>query len=310
MTVDKAGHLQVLLKGGLGNQLFQYSSGLYFSRKLNCGMSINAAYFRKPDRKTTSRELQLDNFFNPDESKDKIVFTRFPKSFFKSQYPNLTLKLCNSAILNDDNVGNFKWQNLTKNQTVFLNGYWQKIRYVNQFIEELKIFTTCRFDSPTRVDLENLIYTSRNSVSLHIRRGDYHSNSIANSYHGTLKLAYYAKAINTLELLVGDKCHYFIFTDDPEWALANICKITDSFSIISGSSKLSDIDEFLLMQRCNHHIIANSTFSWWAAFLSATLIPVCNKKSQIIFAPKEWFSGKFLSLLDIKEIFPCAWKII
>ena len=116
------------------------------------------------------------------------------------------------------------------------------------------------------------------SVSLHVRRGDVARNVATNPYAGITTPKYYRKALEYIGSKL-KKPHVFIFSDDPKWVVENI-KISFPSTVISGSG-IPDYEEIILMSQCHHHIIANSSFSWWGAWLNPRV-------DKIIIAPKQW----------------------
>jgi hypothetical protein len=120
-------------------------------------------------------------------------------------------------------------------------------------------------------------------VLVHVRRGDYVSDSKTNKHHGVLNPLYYQKAILTLKSKCLDKkIKYLLASDDMDWAKENVGNLLPQENIeFLSSSTLPDYEEMMLMKECDHFIIANSSFSWWAAWLG-------EKDSSIIIAPSKW----------------------
>jgi hypothetical protein len=125
-----------------------------------------------------------------------------------------------------------------------------------------------------------------NTVSMHIRRGDYVE---ANDFHPVQNIEYYEKALD----MIGDYQKLLIFSDDIEW-----CKTNLQFRNINFCDGFSPIEDMMIMSRCSHNIIANSSFSWWAAQLNE------NEKKKVI-APTKWFGPKLN--LETKDIIPETW---
>ena len=143
-------------------------------------------------------------------------------------------------------------------------------------------------------ELLSLIRTV-NSVSLHIRRGDYVSNPDTNSALGTCSLEYYRHCIEHIASNV-ENPHFFLFSDDINWVRDNL-KIKYPTTVVDGNSADTNYADLHLMSNCKHNIIANSSFSWWGAWLN-------NNPDKIIIAPKIWFAN---SPLTPKEIIPENW---
>ena len=135
------------------------------------------------------------------------------------------------------------------------------------------------------------IRQTKNSVSLHIRRGDYVQDAKTNAFHGTCNLEYYKNALQKIVDKIGNtEIEIFIFSDDIEWAKENL-KFPYPTNFVS-NSQILDYEEMYLMSLCQHNIIANSTFSWWGAWL--------NKNSaKIVIAPKQWSVKKSSDGLNI-----------
>ena len=130
---------------------------------------------------------------------------------------------------------------------------------------------------PADVPLVNQIKNTANAVSIHIRRGDYIRNLTSMDAHGICSKDYYVKSIKLLREKLGEDLHFYIFTDDPTWVRNEMNWAIDS-TIVSDKKPIED---FYLMSLCNHNIIANSTFSWWAAWLN-------ENENKSIIVPKQW----------------------
>lgn len=131
---------------------------------------------------------------------------------------------------------------------------------------------------------------SVNAVSLHVRRGDYVSNLTINQFHGTCSLEYYNQAIAQIAKKV-ETPHFFVFSDDPEWVKSNL-KIDYSITIVDHNNADKNYEDIRLMSLCKHHIIANSSFSWWGAWL-------CRNPNKIVIAPLKWFNDKSINTTDL-----------
>lgn len=168
-------------------------------------------------------------------------------------------------------------------ENIILDGYFQSPKYFQNYEDEIR-----NLFAPTEEVLSKLFYTADISerVSLHVRRGDYLQ---LQTYHRVLDLGYYKNAINFFK---GYK--FLIFSDDIEW-----CKTQfegDEFLFVEGTD---DIQDLYLMSQCKHHIIANSTFSWWGAYLNKS-------KSKVVVYPNKWF-GPGNAHLSTRDLFPNDW---
>ena len=157
--------------------------------------------------------------------------------------------------------------------------------------------------SPSSNNLELLkeVQSEQSSISLHIRRGNYANIESVNLVHGTMPISYYEDAINFFEgEIVNPK--FYVFSDDISWAKDNL-KLKHPSVFVDHNDDKCDYEDLRLMANCKHHIIANSTFSWWAAWLN-------QKPDKRVIAPRQWsFPGaKFKPVVD--TLIPSDWQII
>ena len=233
----------IRLTGGLGNQLFQYTYGRSLSIEKNEELFLDTSWYKG----RISRYFMLD-LYNVHARK---------ASWFRRV-------LNKKEILQD------------------LDGSWHNEKFFKENEETIRKELTLKNPlSPHAQDFLKQIQ-STNSVSLHLRGGDYVRGN-KSSYHGTCSREYYEEAVRRIRETNPD-VHFFIFTDDLPWAREHI-EFPTPHTIVSGNQSLPDEEELALMSACKHNIIANSTFSWWAAWLNPN-------KSKIIVAPKKWFADE------------------
>jgi hypothetical protein len=181
---------------------------------------------------------------------------------------------------------------------LYLDGYWQSEKYFSSISDVLRKELTLK-DEPDAINKELAqVIAESDSVSLHIRRGDYASDPETNRIHGTCSLEFYRMAANELMKTVTAP-HFFVFSDEPEWARENL-EIDGLVTFVSHNAVAKDYEDLRLMSSCKHHIIANSSFSWWGAWLG-------NYPEKIVFAPKTWFQTE---LHDVKDLIPKTWRVI
>jgi hypothetical protein len=164
----------------------------------------------------------------------------------------------------------------------YLVGYWQSEAYFADIREQLLLELT-PLESPAPEDLtmiERMQQTE--SVSVHVRRGDYVSLSSASAYHGLCTLDYYTKALEYIRERVRAPT-LFVFSDDPDWTSANLQSPFPTYYINHNTSEKA-FQDLRMMTHCNHHVIANSSFSWWGAWLA-------DSSKQIVVAPAKWFQA-------------------
>lgn len=263
----------VKLGGGLGNQLFQYACGRRLALKNNdiLKLDIEAYSERNPRLYGLGHFNIKENLASPVEIKK----LRLPYGFISR-----CLRSFRVRILRKFNVG-FDPKILELKGDVYLEGFWKNEKYfldINETIREE--FTLMRAFSPAAQDASNMIIGEISSVSIHIRRGDYVSNSGTAKYHGVCSQEYYRDALTYLSKRTKIS-RLFIFSDDIEWVKKNM-SFDFPFTFVSNES-IPDYEELLLMSYCKHNIIANSTFSWWGAWLNMN-------SNKIIIAPKRWLA--------------------
>ncbi|MFN8447792.1 MAG: alpha-1,2-fucosyltransferase [Anaerolineae bacterium] len=181
---------------------------------------------------------------------------------------------------------------------VYLQGYFQNERY----FKSIESLIRQDFVVPTPFDSRNGEMAERirrvQSVSLHIRRGDYATNAETRSIHGLLPLDYYQTAVQHIAKSV-DQPHFFVFSDDPVWACDHL-RLDFPLTVVDYNGAERDFEDMRLLSLCQHHIIANSSFSWWGAWL-------CENPDKIVCAPKRWLQD---TRYDTDEVVPATWRRI
>jgi hypothetical protein len=286
----------VRLIGGLGNQLFQYAIGRRIALKNKMPLKLDITWCRNnPERpynlnhfsiiENFATEMEIDQFKKNHENFPNRIFQVIKELsspyYLRSYVREKTLDF-------DPNI--FKI-----NKSAYLDGHWQSEKYFIDIEDQLRkdfLIKTSQ-DEVNRVISENI--KSTNSVSIHIRRGDYISNKITNQYHGTCSREYFNKAIDKITSNV-DNPHFFVFSDDPQWAMDNLnseCPI----NFITNNNAQKNYEDLRLMTYCKHFIIANSSFSWWGAWLSSNA-------DKIVIAPSKWFDNQ---IYNDKDRLPEKW---
>lgn len=177
---------------------------------------------------------------------------------------------------------------------VYLSGYWQSEKYFKSQADVIRADFTFQGQLNARnAEISEQIRRT-NAVSLHVRRGDYVTNEKTAATHGVCSLDYYRAAIEYIESHI-KKPTFFIFSDDPEWVKMNF-RIDCPYVHVDHNQGSESYNDMYLMSLCRHHIIANSSFSWWGAWLN----PVSDK---IVIAPRRWFANEN----DVSDLFPEGW---
>lgn len=254
------------LHGGMGNQLFQFSMAYSQSRRLSTGLLLDVTSFVKDPM----REYSLDLWSGIGGRYTKVV--RSIIDIHEDGMPH------NPALI----------EKVTSDSC--LKGYWQTDKYFDKYGSELyKIFQPGKFISPESRDTLRLIQQAgQRSVFLTIRRTDY----VGNEFHGELSMDYYSAALETVNNGVKDP-HVFVFSDDPAWVAANFDipythTIAGNFDrTVKGHLGREDAELFLMSQ-CRHAVMANSSYSWWGAYLG-DLNPEFQAYKRVVICPKQWF---------------------
>lgn len=288
----------ILLSGGLGNQLFQYA----FSRGLAARNPLHKIYYTDYliYREPAHNGYELDRLFNINPSSALFVkcLTRLCRKclFYPKLKPAifLLLKLAQIYVREERCFFSYDASFMTARRGVNIYiGYWQTLSYFQPATEEilrkLTFNVSLLSDSSRRA---MLLMEQCQSVSVHIRRGDYLSSANAASVGSICDSSYYGTAMEYMREHLGDVC-FFIFSDDVVWAQRHIR--AEKTIVIFGNSGKEAWQDMCLMSKCRHHIIANSTFSWWAAWLSQS-------NGKIIVAP-----SRFSKDVVGKELIPSSW---
>lgn len=282
--------IAVKLQGGLGNQLFQFATAYAQNTDLNIDFDFLAS--QEPSSETfTQRSFELKLFPN-------IRFKELKQSdrkFFLSKglLHKIRRKLSQVTIVKQE--GN-DFVDIPDAKHIYLDGFFQSEKYFQHARQKiLQIYEFPDLDARNQHIKNQIIAAGFHSVSIHIRRGDYVKPHIAN-YHGLLPLDYYQEALRTLAAEVPD-LRLFIFSDDVSFARAEFTNFHNAV-IVEGNDHAAWKD-MALMSCCAHHIIANSSFSWWGAWLST-------HAGGINIAPKNWFNAQVVDF-NIDDIVPQNW---
>ncbi len=268
--------------GGLGNQMFQYAVGRAISVRNGVQLKLDLSGFDG----YALRQYRL-NVFNVDEEIASLVdikqlkpnkkdFRKWLPYYFKQKlYPFHCKPFINERFYHFDPAI------LDVKGNAYLSGYWQSEQYFKDVEGIIRSDFVLKdelgaINKKLKEEIDN-----SNSVSMHIRRGDYLTNPETNKTHGLLPLDYYYTAIERIEKIISNPV-YYIFSDDFPWVEKNL-KIFSHANYITHNGVSADYCDLELMRTCKHHIIANSSFSWWGAWL-------CPNNEKIVIAPKKWFA--------------------
>lgn len=280
----------VRIMGGLGNQLFQYALGRALSVKSGERLLLDLTAFDSDPQ----RFYMLDRLNIAAE----IAPRRLARRLQTRGIGRLWRAVAGTPLrVVREQSARFDPAVLDLAGGVYLDGYWQSEKYFDRIAASLRADFALRAPlTCERLALSSDIAAAGHAVSVHVRRGDYASNPVVGAHHGTVPAEWYAEAMARMIADVPD-ASFFVFSDDPEWARAHL-PATSPIAFIVPAADGRDEEDMHLMSRCRHHVIANSTFSWWAAWLN----PSPDKR---VIAPRRWFLDP---ARDARDIVPEAWE--
>lgn len=260
----------VRLWGGIGNQLFQYAFGEFLRYNYNLDVRYDIASFGNSDK---LREYELAIIAPNLPTVSNIRFSRYRGIVNRCLRALYSVK--NKFVIERDFTSEII-ENRRKISEIYLQGYWQEEKYAKILIE--KNLYLPQYEFPLELEaIKMQILSSRNSVALHVRRGDYFNPKNVGTW-GVCNVDYYEKAISYVEGLKGD-CHIFVFSDDLKWVKDNL-KFEGQVTFVPNYN-VSQYWYIYLMSLCGNNIISNSSFSWWGAYLN-------NKNDKIVISPSKW----------------------
>ena len=289
------------LRGGLGNQLFQYAAGRALAAHHGVELKLDLyTYTKHPYRK-----FELDRFNIDANEATRAEVRHFTGSNLFIRYLNKRDNYFRCKTVFAQPHYHFYPDFLALPDDIYLSGYWQS----EQYFDGIGSLICKQFAPKTPLDNRNVelqkIMQSKPSVAVHVRRGDY-SSSAYSTFFGMLPENYYAEAIAAVKQRVGNPAFYF-FSDDIAWSKSNFGGSGDEF--IEHNTGSEAYKDMLLMASCKHNIIANSTFSWWGAWLNSN-------PDKVVIAPKQWFKSNFLDkkepvyasrVYNTKDLIPQTW---
>lgn len=268
----------VKLVGGQGNQMFQYAFGRSLAYQHGHELALDASEFLKPK---SSRRYGLNRF--PILAK----FLSLPELLSSSDFI-IGITELQQGFHEDVTTGPY-----SQKCTFFVQGFWQSERYFKVIEETIR--RDFSFNKQPEGEWFDRIAATKNAACLHVRRTDYLLPQ--GSHLGALELGYYYKAARSLTAWVED-LHLFVFSDDINWCRQHL-ELPFKHTLVERRGSLDDDtgSDLQLMSSCNHFIIANSTFSWWAAWLS-------QNKKKIVIAPARWYTDP---KVKSAAIVPSSW---
>jgi hypothetical protein len=308
------------LIGGLGNQLSGYAFGYAMAKRMDTELYLDDSLLKKLEKKNNIENLYGLGHFDISLPKSKklkneviiFLYNSLLGKIYRKIYEFIPFRLKNIIIETDFRL-NLEILQMNKKSAYFLYGYWPAFNYWSEFKDE--VLSNIKFSDL----IENSFFKSKkkiektNSVSVHIRRGDYEKKPDVNNTLGNVcSINYYRKSYDFIYSKVKNP-QFIVFSDDIEWAKENF-KIDGNEIYVDEHSNNDDNEvghkndgqnDLYLMSLCKHNILANSSFSLWAALLN-------KNSSKIVVCPSKWFNPKNSNLDKINNeyintIFPDEW---
>lgn len=287
----------VRLEGGLGNQLFQYAAGRALAMRHRTELLLDTTALSRPSLKITPRQLELRHFgvvgrtASPREAALLPLLRRVPRV---SRWISPWMTHVERGVNYDEAFCALPDQS-------YLCGYWQSYRYAADIGKTLMADLIPAEPLSSRSQRATDEITGTNSVALHVRRGDYLSLTSAARFHGVLPMHYYQEAIKLVRAAVPSP-RFFVFSDDQDWCKAQLPLAAAEVVRVEHNMGSDSWQDLVLMSLCRHHIIANSSFSWWGAWMADQRSDGCSRQ---VVAPLRWFSG---GDSDTRDRFPRHWQ--
>jgi len=285
------------LIGGLGNQMFQYAAGRALALRRGGFLRLDLSELEAGGR----RRFELHNLPIEAIPATKADLANFP-NISNRRFGRIGRLLRHVSKFGAGNARVYQETHFHFDPAmaelptpVCLVGYWQSDKYFRDHAETIRRELTPAqpFDQDNaaladRIDAEN-------AVSVHVRRGDYAADPTTRRYHGTCPADYYQRAVDYVAARVGTP-HLFVFSDDAGWPRDNL-RFGVPTTFVRANPPSAGYRDMQLMLRCRHHVIANSSFSWWGAWLNP-------QTDKIVVAPRRWFNA---SANDTRDLIPDQW---
>ena len=288
--------ITVQLVGGLGNQMFQYAAGFALAQRCSVPLCLDIgsekdrlAGFGLETLSVTYDALKTDPPPRERRGWKRRLLGKKPRPpkgaapvyveknwYYDEKFPSLTPPLS-------------------------LSGFFQSPLYFSGYEEPLRQkFRLKEPFSPHSVEMAAAITSQANSVAVHIRRGDYLIPFVTEIL-GVMSLDYYRRAVDLITALHGKDVTFYLFSDDPDWVEKNL-DFCPQRVIMRGNEERGQ-EDMHLMALCDHHIIANSTFSWWGAWLALN-------PDKTVIGPRHWFTPHTQREKNVTDLYPAKWTLI
>jgi hypothetical protein len=292
--IDRA--VYVRIKGGLGNQMFQYAAGLALARHHGCPLKLDLSYCATDPL----RDYALDGFglvadvATPEEVSSFAVDERWRRSLGKAIGRRDLLLRPGLYVEPHFHVDETFFDHAPP---VFLDGYWQSARYFETVAEDVRAaFPGPAAPSPRYEEMRARILELDEPVSIHVRLGDYVTGKASAKMAGSCTPDYYRSAVDLMRRLVPEAT-FVLFSDEPEEAAK---QLAFADPIVAAGDPDRPAEDMALMSACRHHVIANSSFSWWGAWRG-------RNPDRTVVAPRLWFAPAYLRKAQTHDLYDEDW---
>jgi hypothetical protein len=276
----------VRLAGGLGNQMFQYAAGRALSLRTGLPLVLDRRHYNRP----REHGYALGAFPLADTAVEPARLPPLPRERPLAWFLE---RLTGRGLPRREERGpGFDPAIAAITGPAWIDGYFQSERYFADHADTIR----AELSPPPATDEGNArwlaeITAEPHAVSLHVRRGDYVSNARFAARHGSCTPAYYERALAHVAGRMGADPVIFAFSDDPDWVRGNL-RLPAEIRVVDQNDAARNFQDLRLMSACRHHIIANSSFSWWGAWLNPN-------PDRIVAAPARWYADPAMSNPDI-----------
>ena len=269
----------VKMCGGLGNQLFQYAAGRRLADIRQTELVLDLVWYARTPPTDTPRTYELVNY--PVRARPatagEALWCRLHDGRLLRRMPFLPRRWRHWR------ERSFKFDPLVLElpNNTYLDGYWQSPHYFDDAADLIRADMTPLVPLGLQDEKIAALIETVDAVSVHVRRGDYVTNLTAATAHGQCSIDYYKNALAYISTHVA-KPHFFVFSDDPTWTRENL-PLSGTATFVEHNGPASAFQDLRLMAMCKHQITANSSFSWWGAWLNP-------RSDKIVITPKQWFA--------------------
>ena len=305
--------ITIPVMGGLGNQMFQYAAAKALAERHGVGVAIDLSSVSRDEK----RSYMLDRLQVPDQPMERDPTV---SAALKNFAAHTALKWRGRVARRLARIGmNFTPQLpatfserhfyfdpafFKQGPSIRLHGYFQSELYFAGIADKIRSYFQPR--EPLSAQAEEVarqIAVAALPVSVHVRRGDYVTSRPLSKVHGILDASYYTKALRLMAGLIGTDATLFVFSDEPDAAQAVIASVPNQRAVIVRGDPDKPWEDMALMARCRHHVIANSSFSWWGAWLDPS-------PDKIVIGPRQWFQPSELRRNNVCDLCPQGWILI